>query len=143
MHQDLHFVTFATRDLDAARRFYVDGLGWSPLLDVPGEILFFQSAPGQVLGLFDAVQFAEDLGLDAAPAIAGVTVAHNVGSPDAVRELAAAMRSAGGRVRVAPSPGAFGGIFHAIVEDPNGVVWELAHNPGWRVAEDGAVSFEA
>lgn len=141
MRQDLHFVTFATRDLDAARRFYVDGLGWRPLLDVPGEILFFQTAPGQVLGLFDAVKFAEDLGLDAPPEIAGATVAHNVGSPDAVRELAAAMQAAGGRVRVAPAPGAFGGIFHAVVEDPNGVVWELAHNPGWHVADDGAVSF--
>lgn len=141
MSQQLHFVTFATRDLDAARRFYVDGLGWSALLDVPDEILFFQTAPGQVLGLFAAEKFAQDLGLDAAPAVSGVTVAHNVGGPDAVHELVEAMRSAGGTVRVAPSPGAFGGIFHAIVEDPNGVVWEIAHNPGWHVAADGAVSF--
>ena len=45
----------------------------------------------------------------------------------------------GGTVRTAPRPGAFGGVFHAHVADPNGVVWEIAHNPGWRVDDDGTV----
>jgi len=28
----------------------------------------------------------------------------------------------------------------AHVADPNGVIWEIAHNPNWRVDEDGTVS---
>jgi uncharacterized glyoxalase superfamily protein PhnB len=24
--------------------------------------------------------------------------------------------------------------------DPDGYVWEVAHNPGWRLAEDGSVN---
>jgi len=44
MKQAASFVTLATPDLDAARAFYVAGLGWEPLFDVPGEILFFQVA---------------------------------------------------------------------------------------------------
>ena len=49
------------------------------------------------------------------------------------------MSAAGGTVLTSPRPGAFGGIFHAHVADPNGVVWEIAHNPGWRIDDDGTV----
>ena len=60
MDQRMHFITLATHDLEAARAFYQDALGWEAKLDVPGEILFFQVAPGLLLGLFDAAKFAED-----------------------------------------------------------------------------------
>ena len=36
--------------------------------------------------------------------------------------------------------GKFGGVFHAVVRDPNGVMWVIAHNPHWRIGPDGAVS---
>ncbi|MDF9717051.1 VOC family protein [Nocardioides sp. ChNu-153] len=140
--QDVHFITFATRDLDAARRFYTGGLGWEPLLDVADEIVFFQVAPGTVLGFFEASRFAQDLGSDDRPPVSGVTLAHNVGDRDAVSDVVAAMVAGGGTVRVAPQEGAFGGVFHAIVEDPNGVVWEVAHNPGWYVDPQGRVSLD-
>lgn len=70
----------------------------------------------------------------------GGTVAHNVGSPDAVIALADAMAAAGGIVIKPPQPGQFGGVFHAHVQDPNGLIWEIAHNPDWRIAPDGTVS---
>lgn len=139
MDQQLHFITLATRDLDSARAFYQDGLGWEAKLDVPGEILFYQVAPGLLLGLFDAVKFAEDLGGSRAPEVSGVTLSHNVGSSDAVRETVDAMNAAGGSVLKQPAQSKFGGIFHAHVRDPNGVVWEIAHNPGWNIHDDGRV----
>jgi len=140
MEQQVHVLTLATADLDAARRFYVEGLGWRPLLDVPGEIVFFQTAPGAVLAFFEAGVFAEDLGRGPArPAVSGVTLAHNVASRDDVRAVVEAMTAAGGTVLTAPEEGAFGGVFHALVADPNGVVWEVAHNPGWSVDPDGTV----
>lgn len=142
MDQRLHFLTFATTDLDAARDFYRRGLGWVPLADVPGEIIFFQVAPGLVLGLFDAAKFTEDLlGQVATTAVSGVTLSHNVGSRAAVTETVAQLVVAGATVLKAPQDGAFGGIYHAHVTDPNGLVWEIAHNPGWSVADDGTVSF--
>lgn len=141
MQQNVHFMTFATADLDAARRFYTDGLGWHPLADVPGEIIFFQVAPGVVLGLFDAASFSQDLAGSADhAAVSGVTVSHNVQSPDEVRSIVATMAAAGGTVLKEPQSGEFGGIFHAHVRDPNGIIWEIAHNPTWRIDEDGTVS---
>jgi uncharacterized protein len=140
MDQQVHFLTLATADLDAARRFYVEGLGWRPLLDVPGEIVFFQIAPGTVLDFFEAGKFAQDLGRGPArPEVSGLTLAHNVASRDAVTAVVDAMAAAGGTVLTAPEEGAFGGVFHALVADPNGVVLEVAHNPGWSVDADGTV----
>ena len=138
----IHFITFATADLDAARAFYRDGLGWEPLADVSGEIIFFQVAPGLVLGLFDAAKFNEDLlGQAATTAVSGVTLSHNVGSPAEVGSTVEALVAAGATVLKQPQQGAFGGIYHAHITDPNGLVWEIAHNPGWSIDTDGTVSF--
>jgi catechol 2,3-dioxygenase-like lactoylglutathione lyase family enzyme len=163
MQQRADFITIATADLAAARAFYVDGLGWTPLLDVPGEIVFFQIGHGLVLGLFDAEAFERDLddgrardggsvsgsagsgsaghrvlprASGAAPA--GFSLSHNVGSADEVDSVVERMRAAGGRIRTAPQQAAFGG-YHAHVLDPNGALWEIAHNPAWSVGDDGEV----
>ncbi|KIA73889.1 glyoxalase family protein [Arthrobacter sp. MWB30] len=142
MDQRLHFITFATPDLDRARAFYKDGLGWEPLMDVPGEILFFQVAPGLMLGLFDAEKFDQDLasGIQT-PGVSGVTLSHNVGSAAEVSRTIDALVTAGATLIKPAQAGAFGGIFHGHVKDPNGIVWEIAHNPGWRIDEDGTVVF--
>lgn len=142
MEQQLHFLTLATPDLDAARRFYRDGLGWTPLHDEPGEIVFFQVAPGLVLGFFDAEKFDQDLLRQPGrpPAVvSGLTLSHNVPEREGVAATLAALEAAGGTILKPAQDGAFGGIFHGHVADPNGVVWEIAHNPGWRIDESGTV----
>ena len=142
MEPRLHFITFATNDLDAARAFYVNGLNWTPLMDVPGEIIFFQIAPGQVLGLFDAAKFAQDQQVTgAATGVSGVTLSHNVGSAAEVSATIERLVDAGATLLKPAQASEFGGIFHGHVVDPNGIIWEIAHNPGWRIADDGAVSF--
>ncbi|OBH17593.1 VOC family protein [Mycolicibacter terrae] len=139
MDQQLHFLTIAATDLGATRRFYA-ALGWRPRLDVEGEIVFYQSAPGQLLGFFDAAKFNEDLALPGDHSrVSGITLAHNVDSPQEVTALTEAMAAAGGTVLKAPQPGRFGGVFHAHVRDPNGLIWEIAHNPNWRIEPDGTV----
>ncbi|HWB46734.1 MAG TPA: VOC family protein [Hyphomicrobiaceae bacterium] len=142
MEPQLHFLTLATENLDAARAFYKDGLGWTPLLDVPGEIIFFQIAPGLTLGFFDARKFAEDLG-DKRPVsgASGVTLSHNVESQQAVDATIGRLLSVGARLIKHPQKSAFGGIYHGHVSDPNGVTWEIAYNPGWRIDDDGKVIF--
>lgn len=148
MDQRLHFITFATPDLDRARSFYKDGLGWDPLMDVPGEIIFFQVGPGLMLGLFDAEKFKQDLNSDVSTSstvstssVSGVTLSHNVDSAAEVSSTIDQLVSAGATVVKPAQASAFGGIFHGHVKDPNGIVWEIAHNPGWRIDDDGTVVF--
>ena len=142
MDPRIHFITLSTHDLDPVRRFYADGLGWEPIIDVPGEVLFFQAGPGLVLGFFDAVSFNRDLGRTGTVNVSGVTLSHNVDSAAAVASTVAALQAAGATVLVEPQDGEFGGIHHAVVADPTGVVWEIAHNPGWSIDDDGTVRFE-
>jgi catechol 2,3-dioxygenase-like lactoylglutathione lyase family enzyme len=140
MQQRVHFVTIATASLDAARSFY-RALGWSPLTDVPGEILFYQVAPGLVLGLFDAEKYNRDLAsAQDLSAVSGLTLSHNVESRAAVEQTVAAMIYAGATVLKPAQDSEFGGIFHAHLRDPNGIIWEIAHNPTWQVADDGTVT---
>ncbi|WP_409332490.1 VOC family protein [Trujillonella humicola] len=140
MQPRLDLLTVAVPDLDAARRFYVDGLGWTPALDVPGEVLFVQVNAGLLLALFGAADLAADMGVPAGDVVVGggFTLAHNVGSPEEVRQVVADAEAAGARVVKPPQQAAFGG-FHAYLTDPGGVRWEIAHNPGLRVDADGTV----
>ncbi|GAA3765307.1 VOC family protein [Microbacterium kribbense] len=139
----MHFLTLATADLDAARQFYRDGLGWTPLFDQPGEILFFQIAPGLVLGLFAADKFDQDLLRGhSTSGVSGVTLSHNVADRAAVTTTIEQLLAAGGSIVKSAQEGEFGGIFHGHVADPNGVIWEIAHNPGWHIDGDGTVRLE-
>ncbi|MER6827587.1 VOC family protein [Streptosporangium sp. NPDC000563] len=139
MEQKVHFITLSTRDLDAARAFYREGLGWTPLLDVPEEIIFFQVAPGMVLGLFDAEKFVEDMqGTAVDGKLGGFTLSVNVPTPADVDATVRRAVEVGGTLVKSPQTANFGG-YHGHVADPNGVIWEICYNPGWRLDETGQV----
>ncbi|GGF02631.1 VOC family protein [Mycetocola zhadangensis] len=138
MDPRLHFLTIATADLDAARSFYSEALGWEPLVDVPNEIIFFQVGPGLALGLYDARAFNDDLHRPGTAQPSGLTLSHNVDSPALVDETIESLLSAGATPLTTPQFAAFGG-YHGHVTDPNGVIWEIAHNPAWSIDETGAV----
>lgn len=142
MDQHVDLITIGVPDLAVARRFYLDGLGWRPALDVPGEILFLQVGHGLLLALFGDLALTQDVDPTAtAPAsgISNVTLAHNVGSDGEVRAVLDAAVAAGARLLKPAQPAVFGGL-HGYFADPSGLVWEVAHNPGWSVAKDGTVT---
>jgi catechol 2,3-dioxygenase-like lactoylglutathione lyase family enzyme len=136
MEPRISILTLRVDDLEAATRYYVDELGWQPLLAVPGEVTFLPVGHGVVLGLFDARGFDADAGR---PLAAPLTLAHNVGSEAEVDAVTDEMVAAGGTLVRAPARASWGG-YHGFVEDPAGYCWEIAHNPAWRVAPDGTVA---
>ena len=135
MEQRVSIFTIRTEDLEAATRFYTEGLGFKPFLAVPGEVTFIQVAPGVAMSLFDADGFDADAGRTLRFPF---TLAHNVASEHEVREVVATMVDAGGSVVQEPRHAVWGG-YHAHVADPQGICWEVAHNPDWSVADDGTV----
>jgi catechol 2,3-dioxygenase-like lactoylglutathione lyase family enzyme len=141
MRPRLDLITVAVPDLDGARRFYVDGLGWEPVLDVPGEVVFLQLNHGLLVGLFGAADLAADMGgADPSSVVpgAGFALAQIVGSPEEVREVLARAEAAGATVVKPAQRAAFGG-YHCYFADPAGVRWEIAYNPGFEVLPDGRV----
>jgi catechol 2,3-dioxygenase-like lactoylglutathione lyase family enzyme len=140
MEQRLTMVTLGVTDLDVARRFYLDGLGWRPLLDA-GEAVFLQVASGVVLSLYGRADLAREAGTPAgAVPPPPVTLAHNVGSEEEVRRVVAEVEAAGGTVVTPPARASWGG-YTAYVADPDGFRWEIAHNPGLVIDPDGSVRF--
>lgn len=130
MDQRVSFITLAVRDLLESRRFFVDGLGWEPALDVSGEVVMFTVADKVVLSLWDAHAFEAEVG--APPTFGGVppvTLAHNCATKEGVdRVLETARRAGAGTVLDAEERewGGYSGYF----ADPDGFRWEIAYNPG-------------
>ena len=135
MEQRLTCLTLGVTDFVRACAFY-EALGWKGV-SPDGEVVFFQ-AGGMVLALWDRGLLAADSAVDDSGGWGGVTLAHNVRSPEEVDTVLAQAEAAGariGRPGAATSWGGYSGVF----VDPDGHPWEVAHNPGWRLADDGTV----
>jgi hypothetical protein len=135
MEQRVSVVTLGVSDVSVARRFY-EALGWDGV-SPDGEVVFFQ-AGGMVLALWGRALLAEDSGVADGGGWGGVTLAHNVSSPD---EVDAVLREAAAAGATVVRPGAltsWGGYAGAFT-DPDGHPWEVAHNPHWTLAPDGTV----
>jgi uncharacterized protein len=136
MDQRLSLITLGVADLERAKAFYV-GLGWTPTLE-PEDVVFFQTGRS-VLALWDRDRLAEDSGVEDPGGWGGVTLAHNVGSPEEVRRVIEQARAAGATISREPAEtfwGGYGGVF----VDPDGHPWEVAHNPGFGLGPDGSLT---
>lgn len=129
-------ITLGVRDLEQSVRFYVQGLGL-PRMDSPPEVAFF-TLNGSWLGLYGRESLAEDVGVSAdGSGFAGFTIAHNVNSDAEVDELLAQAVAAGAKL-VKPAKHVFWGGYSGYFADPDGYLWEVAHNPHfWVGPKDG------
>lgn len=139
MDQHVTFITLGVADVAASRRFYVDGLGWTPLFEVPDEITFFQVGHGLVLGIWRIEALGEDAGAPATPGTP-FALASNVESEAAVDIAVARSAAAGATVLKAPAWHSVIRIYHAYIADLDGHRWEIAYNPGLTIAPDGTVT---
>jgi uncharacterized protein len=130
MDQRLSLVTVAVADLEATRRFYVDGLGWEAMIFVPGDVLMIKVADKVILSLWDRDHFEAEVGpIVSGPGVAPLTLAHNVGSREEVDEVLATAREVGAdpvHDGVDRDWGGYTGYFG----DPDGYRWEVAWAPG-------------
>src|SRR3954466_10758790 len=97
MEQRVHFITLGVPDIEAARRFYVEGLGWKPTFEVEGEVVFIQVGPGLLLSLWVAKEMEKDIGHPVTPG-SSITFAHNVDSDAEVERVLADAEAAGATI---------------------------------------------
>ena len=95
-----------------------------------------------VVALWDRAKLAEDSAVPDGGGWGGVTLAHNVGSAEAVDLVIDQARAAGAVIGREPAATFWGG-YSAVFIDPDGHPWEVAHNPGWTLNADGSVSIGA
>jgi uncharacterized protein len=136
MEQRLSLVTLGVADVERSRRFY-EALGWKTTAGLEADVVFFQ-AGGMIVALWGRERLAEDSGVADSGGWGGVTLAHNVDSPQAVDGVLDEALAAGARI---PRAGAqtFWGGYSGVFVDPDGHPWEVAHNPFWALENDGSV----
>ncbi|RTQ99629.1 VOC family protein [Halomonas nitroreducens] len=127
MQPRISMITLGVADLARAVRFYEQGLGW-PRLESPPAVAFFP-LHGTWLSLYGREALAEDAGVPAeGSGFAGVALAHNVASEAEVDVVLAQAVQAGARL-VKPGQRVFWGGYSGYFADPDGHLWEVAHNP--------------
>ena len=137
MDQRLSLITLGVRDVSRARAFY-EALGWQldgGVDDDTDHVAFFQT-PGLIVALWGRGKLAADSGVEDSGGWGGVTLAYNVRSPEEVDAVLAEARAAGATIARAGAPTFWGG-YSGVFIDPDGHPWEVAHNPGWTVHDDG------
>ena len=127
MEPRVSLITLVVSDLDRARRFYRDGLGFPAALDVPGEVVMIHVGSKLVLSLWAESAASEEIGPVTRGGTLPFTLAHNVTSPAEVDGVLATALAAGATVSNGEQR-AWGGYSGYFV-DPDGFRWEVAHNP--------------
>jgi catechol 2,3-dioxygenase-like lactoylglutathione lyase family enzyme len=127
-------VTLGVTDLERSGAFY-DSLGWERVGDNEG-VIFYRMA-GAHLALFPVTSLAEDA--QVAPdrsGFVGASLAINC-ADDAEVDAAFARVASIGATILKPAEHVFWGGYSGYFADPDGFVWEIAHNPGWPLDERG------
>jgi len=137
MDQRLSLLTLGVSDLARSRAFY-EALGWTTGAAPGDDVVFFQTGC-MVVALWSRASLAEDSGVEDSGGWGGIALAYNTRSPDEVDAVIEEARAAGGAITREPGETFWGG-YSAMFCDPDGHPWEVAHNPRWTIADDGAVT---
>ncbi len=136
--QRVTLITLGVTDLDRSKAFY-GALGWTPTREMPGEVVFYQ-INGMALGFFGLGPLAKDQGRpDAKLGTGAMTLAQNFNTENEVDAAYTAAIAAGATPLKAPQKVFWGG-YSGYYADPDGHVWEVAHNPFWPLNEDGSLT---
>ncbi len=135
MDQRISLITLGARDVAAQATFY-DALGWTRVETQDGVIAY--DLLGQTLGLYSLEKLAEDIGLPPdALGTGAATLGYNVRDKALVADILSRVEAAGGII-LKPAADVFWGGHHGYFKDPEGHIWEVAHNPFSPLNEDGA-----
>jgi len=134
MEQRISLITLTVADMTRAAAFY-DALGWTRVETQDGVIAY--DLIGQTLGLYERAKLAEDIGLpEEALGHGAMTLGYNGRSRDEVDKVYESALASGAGGLKSPAEVFWGG-YHAYFADPDGHVWEVAHNPFSPLSDAG------
>ncbi|MFC3165284.1 VOC family protein [Ciceribacter thiooxidans] len=135
LERRISIITLGVEDLQRSTAFY-EKLGWRHSA-ASQEAITFMKLKGIVLALFSREALAADAGV--APGtggFSGVTLAQNVESPAEVDRVIDFAVSCGASLVKSPREVFWGG-YSGYFADPDGHLWEVAHNPFFPLDEEG------
>jgi uncharacterized glyoxalase superfamily protein PhnB len=134
MRQKFNLITLGVEDFDKAIDFYETGLGWKKSSASQGDIAFFQLG-GIVLGLYPKKLLAKDAKVDEkGTGFSGITISYNAKSEGEVDQVLKEVEKLGATI-IKPAEKVFWGGYSGYFKDPEGYLFEVAHNPFWEFDE--------
>ena len=131
----ISLVTLGVEDIALSTKFYA-ALGWRLAPQSQPSVSFLQGH-NIVLGLFGRGALAEDAHVkDVATGFAAISLAVNLPSQAAVDSYFAKALGAGATPRKQPQKVFWGG-YSSYFSDPDGHLWEIAHNPFFHMDDNG------
>ena len=137
MDQRVSLVTLGVNDLARSRAFY-EALGWR---GQEVEETYFVQAGGSAVVLWSRTKLADDANVRDEPrdGFGGIALAHNVRDRREVDAILETARSAGATITKPAAETSYGG-YAGYFADPDGHLWEIAHNPGFTLEDDGSLT---
>lgn len=135
MNPRISMITLGVKDMEKSVKFYEEGLGF-PRMESPPTVAFF-TLNGSWLGLYGYDALADDAMVPAqGSGFRGFTLAHNLRSEAEVDQIMQQALDAGATLAKAAQKTFWGG-YSGYFKDPDGYLWEVAHNPFfWIGPED-------
>ena len=129
MKPKVSIITLGVADLATSLRFYRDGLGFPTHDYEDGANIVFFEMEGSWLALYPLEKLREEADLEwSRGGTQTITFARNVGSPAEVDATLSEAEQAGATI-VKPAEPTFWGGYSGYFSDPDGYLWEVAHNP--------------
>jgi catechol 2,3-dioxygenase-like lactoylglutathione lyase family enzyme len=136
MHPHVNIITLGVSDLDRAKQFYHEGLGW-PLEVEQGHFASFAPANGtSALALYPRAVLADDAGVPPeGSGFHGITLSYVVGSQERVDAVLAQAERAGAQIAKPAQRARWGGYF-GYFADPDGYLWKVVVGAGQQPAAE-------
>jgi catechol 2,3-dioxygenase-like lactoylglutathione lyase family enzyme len=129
-------ITLGVKDVNQAKQFYGQGLGWPIVQDYGTWVCFGLGDGKSAFGLYPLETLAQEAGVPAdgsrgggANAFGGVTFSYIVRSAQLVDAVLAEAERAGGTI-VKPAQKAEWGGYFGYFADPDGYLWKVAYADG-------------
>ena len=143
MEQRMSIVGLGVRDLQVARTFYTEILGWQETEHPGSANIAFIQLNGIVLSLYAREALAEDATISPeGSGFSGIALAYNTRSKEEVDAVLASIEAKGGNI-VKPAQEVFWGGYSGYFSDPDDYLWEVAWNPFASIDDDGNFKISA
>ena len=140
MKQRISMLTLGVNDLKKSMEFYQNGLGWKTKGIIGAEyengaVVLFQLYNGMMLSLYERKNLAWDSNLTLqTDGATEFSIGYFVNSDEEVEVILELAKNAGAKITKTAQK-AFWGGYHGYFQDIDGHLWEIGHNPSWKVEE--------
>jgi len=123
-------ITLGVKDLDRAKQFYGEGLGWPIQVDQAHFVSFSPADGSSAVSLYTRDGLADDAGVAAdGSGFSGITFSYIVRSEERVDAVLAEAERAGGKIAKPAQKAQWGGYF-GYFADPDGNLWKVVAGAG-------------